>query len=260
MIKKYAIILSVGFLGGLSAFFIVINLGFLNQLILTNLKSEIQKASMAKQVLPSASPEKTISDAVASYVPTPADFWQKIVVGQSFNFAAVQAFKDSQLLRQGSGIFLSSDGLIITTSDMALASASVYQVLYEDRILRGNVVARDYIHNLALLQVGGSSDFNVPELDFSDSYQSGQELIIVGKFVNLSKPILFSQKTLINYIIGKSIFLDAQPKSILNGGAVINDSGRIIGLSFIRSGKVYFVDSQTIDNFLKNYLNKNQPR
>ncbi len=260
MIKKYVIFLSVGFLGGLSAFFIVFNFGFLDRAILTNLKSEIQKANVIKQILPSPSPERTISGTVASHVPTPADFWQKTVIDQSFNFAAVQAFKDNQLLRQGSGIFLSSDGLIVTTSDIALASASVYQVLYEDRILRGDIVARDYTHNLALLRVGGSSDFNVPELDFSDNHQSGQELIIAGKFINLSKPILFSQKTSINYTIGKSIFLDAQPKSILNGGAVINDSGRIIGLAFIRSGKVYFVDSQTIDDFLKNYLNKNQSK
>lgn len=260
MIKKYAIVLSVGFLGGLSAFFIVVNFGFLNRLTTTILKSEIQKANVAKQILPSISPEKTISDTATSYVSAPADFWQKIVVDQSFNFAAIQAFKENQLLRQGSGIFLSSDGLIVTTSDIVLASASVYQVLYEDRILRGTVVDRDYTHNLALLQVGGSSDFNVPELDFSERYQSGQELIIAGKFVDLSKPILFSQKTFINYIIGKSIFLDAQPKSILNGGAVINDSGRIIGLAYTRSGRIYFVESQVIDNFLKNYLNKNQPK
>lgn len=260
MIKKYAILLSVGFLGGLSAFFIVFNFGFLERAVLNNFKSDIQKANATKQILPSLSPERNISNEVVAYGLAPADFWQKIVIDQSFNFAAVQAFKDNQLLRQGNGIFLSSDGLIVTTSDIALASASVFQVLYEDKILRGNVVARDYAHNLALLRVSGSSDFNVPELDFSDNYQSGQELIIVGKLINLSKPIVFSQKTFINYKIGKSIFLDVQPKSILNGGAVINDNDRIVGVVYIRGGKVYFVDSQTVYAFLKNYLNKNQSK
>ena len=115
-------------------------------------------------------------------------------------------------------------------------------------------------NNLALIQISGFSDFNVPELDFSDSHQSGEELIIVGKFVNLSKLVIISQKTFINYILGKSIFVDAQPKAVLNGGALINNGGRIIGMTFIRNGKLYSTDSKTIDGFLKNYLNKNQTK
>lgn len=246
-------------MGGFFAVVLIFNLGFFNRTILDNLKTEMQKAGMINQILPSPSPERIISstsDALISYSPAPADFWQKKIIEQSFNFAAIQSFKDSQLLRQGSGIFLSSDGLLGTTSDAVPASASVLQVLYEDKILRGKIVARDYAKNLALIKVDGAVDFNVPEFDFSDNFQSGQELIIVGKFVNLSKPILFSQKTLINYILGKSIFIDVQPKNIFNGGALINNSGRIIGMIFIRGGRAYSVNSAIIDAFLKNYLNQ----
>lgn len=261
MFKKYLLLMVMGVVGGFIAIFIIFNLGFFNRIILDNLKTEMQKADMINQILPSSSPERIISstpDALISYSPAPADFWQKTVIEQSFNFAAIQSFKDSQLLRQGSGIFLSSDGLIGTTSDAVPASASIFQVLYEDKILRGKIVSRDYAKNLALIKVAGAVDFNVPEFDFSDNFQSGQELIIVGKFVNLSKPILFSQKTLINYILGKSIFIDAQPKNIFNGGALVNTGGRIIGMTFVRGGRVYSIGSATIDDFLKTHLNQDK--
>lgn len=259
MIKKYSLLLGGGFLGGFFAVFLIFNLGFFNRTILDNLKTEMQKAGMINQILPSPSPERIISgtpDALISYSPAPADFWQKIVIGRAFNFAAVQSFKESRLLRQGNGIFLSSDGLIVTVSDVVPASASVFQVLYEDKILRGKIVARDYAKNLAIIRVSGEADFNVPELDLSDNFQSGQELLIAGKFVNLSKPILFSQKTLINYMLDKTIFLDVQPKNIFNGGALVNNSGRIAGMTFIRGGRTYSVNSVAIDAFLKNYLNQ----
>ena len=254
MIKKYGLILGIGFLGGFFAAFIILNLGFWGDAVLENLRSEVQKANMAVQALTSPNPEKTI--VATTYSPAPADFWQKIVIDQSLFVAAVQSFKDSRLLRQGNGIFLSSDGLIVTTADTAPASASVFQVLYEDKILRAKIMARDFVKNLAIIQVNGTVNFNVPELDFSDNFQSGQELVIIGKFVNLSKPILFSQKTSINYLLNGAVFIDAQPKSIFNGGALVNNNGRIIGMTFIRNGKVYSAGTKIIDEFLKNYLKK----
>lgn len=260
MIKKYGVTAGISFLGGAFVFFVIFVSGFFNRTILDNLKTEMQKAGMISQILPSPIPEQTISNKPISYSPAPADFWQKIVIGRAFNFAAVQSFKDNRLLRQGNGIFLSSDGLIVTVSDVVPASASVFQVLYEDKILRGKIAIRDYAKNLAIIRVSGESDFNVPELDLSDNFQSGQELMIAGKFVNLSKPILFSQKTLINYVLDNTIFLDVQPKNIFNGGALVNNSGRIVGMTFIRGGRVYSVNSATIDTFLKNYLNKNQTK
>lgn len=257
MFKKYLLLMTMGVAGGFIAFFVIFISGFLNRIISDNFKAEIQRANITEQILPSPSPERIISgvpDALISYSPAPADFWQKIVIGRAFNFAAVQSFKEGRLLRQGNGIFLSSDGLIVTVSDIVPASASVFQVLYEDKIFRGKIAVRDYAKNLAIIRVSGEADFNVPELDLSDNFQSGQELLIAGKFVNLSKPILFSQKTLINYMLDKTIFLDVQPKNIFNGGALVNSSGRIAGMSFIRGGRVYSVNSATIDAFLKNYL------
>ena len=59
MIKKYGLILGIGFLGGFFAAFIILNLGFWGDAVLENLRSEVQKANMAVQALTSPNPEKT---------------------------------------------------------------------------------------------------------------------------------------------------------------------------------------------------------
>lgn len=186
---------------------------------------------------------------------------QKLVSEAALRTVAVQTFQGSKLLRSGSGLILSSDGLIATTYDAApfFRPASetlpyVYQVLQEDKVFRAVPVARDYNKNLALLKVQ-ALDLSVAALESSLTYESGKDLALVGKLVSFSRPILFSQRASILYAAGNSVMLDTVPNNFLSGAAVIDLRGRCFGLVSIRGGKPLLVETSTIRGFLDSYLN-----
>ena len=185
-----------------------------------------------------------------------ADFWQNIVDNESLSDIAIQSFVGSVLVRQSSGMILSADGLIVTTAD-AVVSDGYYQVLADDKILKASMLAWDYGKNLAIFKVS-AQNLNVADLDNIPSLGSGQELIITGKFVNLSKPIVFSQKSLINYVLDRDIVLDSVYNVFLNGAKVVDKNSRMVGMAYVRGGKVHLIKSQTISDFLKSQLNKKQ--
>ena len=96
------------------------------------------------------------------------------------------------------------------------------------------------------------------DLDDLSILESGQELIITGKFVNLSKPIVFSQKALINYVLDRDVVLDTVYNVFLNGAKVVDKNSRMVGMAYARSGKIHLIKSQTIGDFLKVQFSKKE--
>lgn len=230
MIKKYMPVFVVGLIGGIFASLMFSSFDF-NR----DYSAKISSPTLSATLLPS-------------------DSWQNIVSNESLSSITVQSFLDSKLLRQASGMVLSADGLMVTTAD-TVASGGYYQVLVDDKILKAAVIAWDYTKNLAILKVS-AQDLNVADLDEIANLASGQEFIITGKFVSLSKTVVFSQKALINYILDKDIVLDTLYNSILNGAKVVDVNGRMAGMAYARAGKIYLVNSKTINEFLSKQLNK----
>lgn len=226
MIKKHLFVFVVGILGGIFAFYV-----------------------MRHSLKPFVS-----APSVSTVIPLPMDFWQNIVVNESLSSIAIQSFADSVLLKQSSGMVLSSDGLIVTTAD-AIVSSGYYQVLVDDKTLKASILAWDYGKNLAIFKVP-VQNLNVSDLDDLSSPGSGQELVVTGKFVNISKPIIFSQKALINYVLGSDIVLDTTYNVFLSGAKVIDKNSRMVGMAYVRGGKIHLIKSQTIGEFLKSQLNK----
>ncbi len=225
MIKKYLPVFVVGILGGILAF-------------------SVMRHSL----------RPVVTTPSVSAAPLPVDFWQNIIANESLSAVAIQSFVGSALIRQSSGMVLSADGLIITTAD-AVVSGGYYQVLVDDKILKASILAWDYRKNLAIFKVF-AQDLNVADLDDLSSPGSGQELIITGKLVNISKPIVFSQKALINYVLDRDIVLDTVYNVFLNGAKVVDKNSRMVGMAYVRGGKINLIKSQTIGDFLKDQLNK----
>src|SRR3989344_2292510 len=228
VIKKYLPFFAVGMIGGVLAFLVI-------SVFDDNDSVNIPSPSL-------------------STTPLTSDSWQNIVSNESLSSVTVQSFLDSKLLRQASGIVLSVDGLIMTTAD-TVASGGNFQALVDDKILRATEAARDYTKNLAILKVG-AEDLNVADLDEITNLTSGQEFIITGKFVSLSKTVVFSQKALINYVLDKDIVLDTVYNSILNGAKVVDENGRMAGMAYARGGKIHMINSKLINEFLSSQLNK----
>ncbi len=231
MLKKYLPVFVVGILGGIFAFYLISHFH---------------------------SYDNTKALSLPSFTPLPTDSWQNIVANESFSSVAVQSFIGSELVRQSSGMVLSADGLIITTAD-AVVSGGYYQVLADDKILKASMLAWDYGKNLAIFKVS-AQDLNVADLDDLSILESGQELIITGKFVNLSKPIIFSQKAMINYVLDRDVVLDTVYNVFLNGAKVVDKNSRMVGMAYARSGKIHLIRSQTIGDFLKAQFSKKEPK
>lgn len=183
-----------------------------------------------------------------------SELWEKISSRLSSGSVGIQVFQNNRLIRQGSGLIVSSDGLIVAPADMGI-SGGIYQVFYEDKIYKGTIVANSYKLNLLLLKTEALYS-NVADLDTSHNYQSGQEILMIGKIIELSKPAVISQKGLISYITERSVVIDSAPNSYLLGTGVANSDGKFIGLIYLRSGKINLIRSDSIDNFFREYLNK----
>jgi hypothetical protein len=152
-------------------------------------------------------------------------------------------------------VVISSDGLILTTADV-ISGGSVIQILSEGKINKARLLNVNWGLNLAIIKLDDTLAMKIAVLDNSLSFSSGQELIITGKASLLSKPEIFTQKAIVNYLIAKETLLDTTVNSFISGAKILSGDGKYIGLTYIRSGKVYAIDAQTINDFINKYLSK----
>lgn len=236
--------ISIGFLGGLIAWFLVLSLPFGGSFVFNQIRGNLVDF-LGTEPVPTSTPT-TVSP----------DFWQKIVSGHVLSAVAIQSFKGGKIVREGSGIVISSDGIIITTFD-AVAGADVYQVLHGgDKILRAQLVRYDGFKNLALLKVD-ATDMNATRLERNYQFRAGQDVVVSGKIVELSTPVVFVQKGMISYILSKDIVVDTEPNYFLSGAKVVNNSGAVVGMAYLRSGTVRLLTAEVMDDFVKNYFESN---
>ena len=74
---------------------------------------------------------------------------------------------------------------------------------------------------------------------------------MIGRFFDLSKPTLVSQRGIISYVTDKTIVLDTILNNNLYGFGVTDTGGRFRGITYIRNGKVNLIKAELIENFFK---------
>lgn len=233
-VKNFTIILFLGFLGGLFGSYLFLN--YFTEIYLANiLQPSLLVQSLVSPVSNSSPWEKTITDSFSGTV-------------------AVQTFLDNKIVRQGTGIVLSSDGIVATVADLEVPGA-VYQIYYNDKISRGVVVKLNHGVNVLLLKTQDTYG-TVVNLGSND-YPSGREIAIVGKTFSLSELINFSQRGIISYVSNKITALDVVANHTITGASVIDLKGDIIGLSYTKNGKVNVAKSTDIKNLFNDYIAKN---
>lgn len=229
-----------GFLGGVIALLLFFYVPVSGPLVFNLIKSNLVEYVGEKPAL------------TPTPITTSPDFWQKIVSNGALSTVAVQSFKSGKIIREGSGIIVSSDGIIITTLDV-ISGADILQIFHEDKILRAQVVKHDGFKNLALIKIN-ASNMNVARLDRNYQFQPGQDVVVSGKLVELSNPSVFAQKGIVNRILSKDVILDVEPTYFLSGSKVINNSGIVVGMAYLRDGFVHLIKAETMDDFVKNYF------
>ena len=238
---NYIKIALVGFFGGAAAVFLLLFLPGGGFLFFNLVRGDLVEF-LDKNSIPTPTPTVIASP----------DFWQKIVSDQVLSAVAVQSFSGGKIIREGSGIVISSDGVIITTFNV-ISGADIIQVFYKDKILRAQVARYDGLKNMAILKVG-ETNMDVARLDRDYQFQPGQDVVVSGKMIEFSNPIVFAQRGMISYILSKGIVVYTEPSYFLSGSKVINNSGVVVGMSYLRNGAVHLITAEAMDDFIKIYF------
>ena len=139
----------------------------------------------------------------------------------------------------GSGVIIARDGYIVTNNHVIENANKVEVVLNDKRTFFADVVGTDPTTDLALLKIDES---NLPTLGFgnSDEVQVGEWVLAVGNPFNLTSTVtagIVSAKgrslNILNeqYRIESFIQTDAAVNPGNSGGALINNSGDLIGIN-----------------------------
>ncbi len=186
-----------------------------------------------------------------SPTPVPRDSWQKIITDAMVSTVLIQTYSENRLVRTGTGSMVSSDGLIITTSDVV--SGQIFQVIVDDKILKARILTRQAAGGLALLKVD-ADNLTVSNLNTAENLQSGKTVILAGKLLSVSAPTVFSQLALVSYTTASEVVLDSALNYFISGAKVIGTDGAVAGIAAIRGGKVVLIPAGTLEAFLRDYL------
>ena len=173
--RKLVAILIIGALGGVMA--AVFALPILVKVNFLGAAATIGKF-LEPQTIVTRVEEKTVIVPEANY------FGQAIGKIKD-SVIVVQSFSGGKLIRSGSGIILTQDGLIFTTNNVAPPEAQVFQVISAGKILNAKIVFRDPAKNIAIVSV---SQDGLPVVALnSELPKLGQNLLVFSKLIEFGK-------------------------------------------------------------------------
>ncbi|MCK8674460.1 trypsin-like peptidase domain-containing protein [Rhodococcus sp. HM1] len=147
---------------------------------------------------------------------------------------------------EGSGVILSSDGLILTNNHVAAGGGPGAQltVYFADgSSAPATVVGADPISDLAVVRAEGRTDLTPIELGSSDGLQVGQAVVAVGSPLGLEstvtsgivsaldRPVSTSGETGNQNTVIDAIQTDAAINPGNSGGALVNMDGQLVGIN-----------------------------
>jgi S1-C subfamily serine protease len=174
---------------------------------------------------------------------------EKIVIEE--NTALEDAFEKVEKavvgLNDGSGLIITSDGLIVTLADL-LPKTENYLFLGGEKV-EFEVSRKDLKQNLALIKINRN---NLTVCGFADlaEIKIGQRVFLVGVIIENEIPKKIINEGIIKIIDEGVIRTNIFEKSILKGSPLFNIKGETLGLNTIDSeGKVTTIPMTEIRKF-----------
>jgi len=167
------------------------------------------------------------------------------------SLVAIHSYQNKNLINQGTGFFITSDGLLITSDDLVSSRATQYLVFRNSNSLAATLVKRDLKNNMALFKV---EEGNLPVVSMTGlvDLHLGERVILIGtelvsahlnEFVNLGIIRSIGQQTLTLNL--------SEESSLANGSPLINIRGEVIGLNLVDSqGLLKTVPTDKIKEFI----------
>ncbi len=140
----------------------------------------------------------------------------------------------------GSGVIVSSDGYVVTNNHVLHFADEITVTLNDNRTFEAELIGRDETTDLAVLKIEGS---NLPTLEYADSDKSrvGDWVLAVGNPFDyltstVTAGIISAKGRNLNIIdsegsIESFIQTDAAVNPGNSGGALVDDSGRLLGIN-----------------------------
>jgi putative serine protease PepD len=138
----------------------------------------------------------------------------------------------------GSGVVISSDGLILTNNHVISENGSVSVRLSTGRTVPAKVVATDATHDLALVQATGLSGLTPVTFGTDDSVVVGDTVLAFGAPLGLENTVTSGIVSALNRSVDTGtekltgLFqTDAAINEGNSGGALVDTSGHVIGIN-----------------------------
>ncbi len=151
---------------------------------------------------------------------------------------------------EGSGVIISSDGLVVTLAELVPAGSS-FSFHINGEILPYEVQKRDLVNNLALIKVEGDG---LPTLEFSDinELKNGERVFIIGTIFDDKGDIVKSvNEGIVKRVEGGVIITNILEEKRLSGSTLFDIEGRILGINLISdNGEVVSIPISTIREFI----------
>lgn len=145
---------------------------------------------------------------------------------------------------EGSGVILSSDGLILTNNHVVGATGAQLRVSFSDGTkASATLVGTDPVSDIAVIKAEGRTDLTPIDLGTSADVQVGQQVVAVGSPLGLAGTVTEGIISALNRPVSTSgesgnqnTVIDAlQTDAAINpgnsGGALVNMDGQLIGIN-----------------------------
>lgn len=139
-----------------------------------------------------------------------------------------------EVLTEGSGFILTSDGLIATVNILAPETADHFLVFFNNKTYESRVIKRDASSGAALLKIE-ENNLPVAALGAAGDLKLGKEVFLLGADSTGDSLALFVNKGFIKALL-PDIKVNFSESQLANGSPLFNFQGEIIGLSLADQG------------------------
>ena len=149
---------------------------------------------------------------------------------------------------EGSGLVITSDGLIITLAEL-VPLGSNFSFFVGENPQEYEILKRDLKNNLALIKIE-KNNLNTVSFEDISEIKKGQRVFLIGALFDdgLSKIV---NEGIISSFNEESIFTNIFETSLLNGSPLFNIEGEALGLSKIDNyGKIFAIPISIVQDFI----------
>jgi len=150
---------------------------------------------------------------------------------------------------EGSGLIITSDGLIVTLAEL-VPQGSSFSFFVEDKKANYQILKRDLEKNLALIKLEKE---NMSTVSFADvnRLKAGERVFLVGLKMTEARPLSVVNEGIIKSFDEDYLYTNISESLLLAGSPLFNIKGESLGLNIIDTeGKIATIPINIVKTFI----------